>query len=320
MKYRTSFALSILLTLLLAPTSALAWSSGILGSFVQVRALSTHDKILSAAFDTATKGNPELQSRIPSLDSIRSWEGLNGPDGEWMRGQDNDSHHYVDLSGQTEDAAYMAQKLAEELHKQIGTDSVDSKSTARLLAYIAHYVADALSPPHTLGHSIPGGERMNDWDDPNWDNHTIVTSSHFRFETQEVAKPVLPVLIVSFLLSGMISVYAIMRARKHARRARRIGQRLLSLLVFLLLPVLVSFTTLSFQVIEPSRKTLKPLASSDIASIIRTEALRVRQSHVWDEYVTHGWSSKVEHETRENILPTAVTLTAEIWLGALERP
>jgi len=212
----------------------------------------------------------------------------------------------------------MTSILAEDLRVELAQANPDPERAAKLMAYIGHYVADAMSPPHASGHHRLRGTIQDDWYDPNWDGLTYLTSAHFRFESEEVLILVRAPFWISLTLVALIFVMLLWRKRKRMRRRTLALVCAAALVCTLGVPLLFATFWLSQQDIRISERPLTPLPAGQVTRAVREAAMGVRSEKVWDRYQAEGWDHDVEREVRAVILPEAARLTAEIWLGACQ--
>lgn len=318
MKIHTIFALTTLLILLGTPRGASAWSSGMISESAAIHQFSTHEKIILSAYDRVRTSLPEVAAKLPPVELILRHEGVSGPDGAWAKGLDADSHHYCNPDiVSTEDAAAYVGQLSDDLSRAVAGSNSEDK-TAEILAKIAHYTADAMSPPHSFGHPRADSSPIKDnWDDPNWDGHGYLDSPHFMFEADEVVVPIRIPAILTFViaLAGLILLH-----RRTAKDNK--GRRRLLLGAIMLVPITIA---LAIAVILAGQGTVRhntgallAISPDQAERTVREGARFTLKSGVWQRFVSKGWDSSVDVTVRDVILPEAVERIAGIWAGALK--
>lgn len=318
MRARSVLVIALLSALAGTPGVAKAWSSGMISESVSIGQFSTHNKIIAAAYQRLRMAQPAIAEKMPPVEAVLRYEGANGPDGAWAKGQDEDSHHYCnpDLPSEEDAAAYVG-RLSGELHHAIESGQ-DPSTVARLLAAIAHYTADAMSPPHNFGRQRSLSKSVKDnWNDPNWDGHGYLDSLHFLFEADEVVIPFRVPLALTIIISLVTLILLYRRTSKNQKRKRLIW--ISAILVIPLCAAAVTAILLAGQnAVLHKSGDLALVRPNQAEQAVRTGAKMTLNTGVWQEFTRKGWSPQVDTAVRDVILPEAVERIAEIWAGAVE--
>jgi len=157
--------------------------------FFNLDGTSTHHLINEIAYRHALKKT--RKNGFPRIISIDLHSGYYGPDGKWSKPISKVSHHMynpADDTGEALNSAIDSYKLARKhIHKKPRT-KLDRKLGQFASARGLHFLVDALTPCHHIGHHLPE-EDHKDWHDPHWDHskgnlHNTLFKPHGRFEHQ----------------------------------------------------------------------------------------------------------------------------------------
>lgn len=125
-----------------------------------------------------------LPENFPSVHLMNTYEGLNGIDGLWLRGQHLASRST--FNPETNDGKGI-EEVALQLHNlRLAWFKGDLNEIAQYAAYISHIVTDISTPPHQHGKLVTVQPQrwylwtiLNDWEDDYEQKHTLFEMKMF---------------------------------------------------------------------------------------------------------------------------------------------
>ena len=248
----------------------------------------THQKIDKIAHSLLLKNVPK-NTFFPTKKEVLHFEGIRGPDGLKRKspGEDEPSHLYV--KGDDEDSL-IETMLGHRFNLNRALKNGDSTRAAFDAAWLAHYVADGLTPAHHIPLHDIANELMSD-------------KEFFKIFGEPV--------------KGIMRGDTTFETLKNNWKYWGVDGHMSRHLAFEFGIALVAMRSTNKELTPKIKRS--ELKNVDLEKEFRAAADRIYDLNLYQRFADYGWTPSVAKDIKKKLLPEAIRLTVLAWASALPK-